>query len=53
MALRLLLAFAVLLASACSKDPNKKPAIDDIDRRHNEDLQRMGSADRPTELAGS
>jgi hypothetical protein len=42
MALRLLLAFAVLLACACTNDPNKKPAIDEIDRRHTEDMQRMG-----------
>jgi hypothetical protein len=42
MALRLLLALAVLLAGACTKDPNKKPPIDEIDRRHTEDMQRMG-----------
>jgi outer membrane biogenesis lipoprotein LolB len=42
MALRLLLALAVLLLSSCTNDPNKKAAIDEIDRRHTEDVQRMG-----------
>jgi hypothetical protein len=36
---RLILLLVVMLLSACST--NKK-AIDDIERRHNEDLQRMG-----------
>jgi len=42
MSLRLLVALAVLLLSACANDPNKKAAIDEIDRRHTEDMQRMG-----------
>ena len=42
MALRLLLAMAVLLLASCTNDPNKKAAIDEIDRRHTEDVQRMG-----------
>src|SRR5260370_41663130 len=42
MSLRLLMALAVLLVCSCTNDPNKKTAIDDIDRRHTEDMQRMG-----------
>jgi hypothetical protein len=42
MSLRLLTALALLLVSACANDPNKKAAIDDIDRRHTEDMQGMG-----------
>jgi hypothetical protein len=42
MSLRLILALAVLLVSSCTNDPNKKSAIDEIDRRHTEDMQRMG-----------
>ncbi len=45
MSLRLLLALAVLmLLGACTNDPNKKAAIDEMDRRHTEDMQRMGSS---------
>jgi len=45
MSLRLLQAFAVLtLLSACTNDPNKKAAIDEMDRRHTEDMQRMGGS---------
>jgi len=36
------MALAVLLLSSCTNDPNKKAAIDQIDRRHTEDMQRMG-----------
>jgi hypothetical protein len=32
----------VLLLSSCTNDPNKKPAIDEIDRHHTQDMQRMG-----------
>jgi hypothetical protein len=42
MALRLLLVLAVLLTGSCTNDPNKKPAVDDIDRHHTEQMQRMG-----------
>ena len=42
MSFRLLVALAVLLLSACANDPNKKAAIDEIDRHHTEDMQRMG-----------
>ena len=42
MSLRLLTALALLLLSACTNDPNKKSAIDEMDRRHTEDMQRMG-----------
>jgi len=42
MSLRLLMALALLLLGACANYPNKKAAIDDIDRRHTEDMQRMG-----------
>jgi len=42
MALRLLLVLAILLVGSCTNDPNKKGAIDEIDRRHTEDMQRMG-----------
>ena len=42
MALRLLMALAVLLVCSCTNDPNKKAAIDEIDRHHTEDMQRMG-----------
>jgi hypothetical protein len=42
MTLRLFMALAVLLVCSCTNDPNKKAAIDDIDRRHSEDMQRMG-----------
>ena len=43
MLLRLLLALTgLLLVSSCTNDPNKKAAIDEIDRRHTEDMQRMG-----------
>ncbi len=43
MPLRLLLAFWLLvLIAACTNDANKKAAIDEIDRRHTEDIQRMG-----------
>ena len=33
---------ALLLIASCTNDPNKKSAIDEIDRRHTEDMQRMG-----------
>ena len=46
MSLRLILALAVLLVSSCANDPNKKSAIDEIDRRHTEDMQRMGGGGR-------
>jgi len=39
MALRLLLVLAVLLIGSFTSN---KPAIDEIDRRHTEDMQRMG-----------
>jgi len=39
MALRLLLILVVLLIGSCT---SKKSAIDEIDRRHTEDMQRMG-----------
>jgi hypothetical protein len=42
MSLRLILALAVLLVCSCANDPNKKAAIDEMDRRHAEDMQRMG-----------
>jgi hypothetical protein len=42
MTLRLLVALAVLLLGSCTNDPNKKAAIDKIDQRHTEDMQRMG-----------
>ena len=42
MALRLLLVLAILLIGSCTNDPNKKPAIDEIDRHHTDDMQRMG-----------
>jgi len=42
MALRLLMALAVLLICSCTNDANKKAAIDKIDQRHTEDMQRMG-----------
>jgi hypothetical protein len=42
MSLRLILALAVLLVCSCANDPNKKAAIDEMDRRHTEDMQRMG-----------
>jgi len=42
MSLRLLVALAVLLVCSCANDPNKRAAIDEIDRRHTEDMQRMG-----------
>jgi len=42
MLLRLVVVLAVLLLSACTSDPNKKAAIDEMDRRHTEDMQRMG-----------
>ena len=42
MALRLLLVLAILLTGSCTNDPNKKPAVDDIDRHHSEQMQRMG-----------
>jgi outer membrane biogenesis lipoprotein LolB len=46
MLLRLVLAplmsLAVLLLSACTNDPNKKPPTDEIDRHHGEQMQRMG-----------
>jgi hypothetical protein len=42
MSLRLLLVLTVLLAGSCTNDPNKKPATDEIDRHHTEQLQRMG-----------
>jgi len=42
MLLRLVVVLAVLLLSACTNDPNKKAAIDEMDRRHTEDMQRMG-----------
>lgn len=44
MALRLLAAcVALLLLGSCGNDPNKKAAIDEVDRRHTEDMQRVGS----------
>jgi hypothetical protein len=46
MLLRLVLAplisLAVLLTGSCTNDPNKKPATDEIDRHHTEQMQRMG-----------
>ena len=42
MSLRLILPLAVLLVCSCANDPNKKGAIDEMDRRHAEDMQRMG-----------
>ena len=43
MSLRLLLAlWVLLLIASCTNDPNKKAAIDEVDRRHTEDMQRMG-----------
>jgi hypothetical protein len=42
MALRLLLVLTVLLMSCSTNDPNKKGTIDEIDRRHSRDMQRMG-----------
>jgi hypothetical protein len=42
MSLRLLLVLAVLLTGSCTNDSNKKPAIDEIDRHHTQDMQRMG-----------
>jgi hypothetical protein len=36
------MSLVVLLLSACTNDQNKKAAIDEIDRRHTEDMQRMG-----------
>jgi len=42
MALRLLVVLATLVVGACSNSANKKSAIDEIDRRHTEDMQRMG-----------
>jgi outer membrane biogenesis lipoprotein LolB len=39
---RLVVALAALLLAACTGSPNKKPAVDDIERRHAEDIQRMG-----------
>jgi hypothetical protein len=44
MLMRLVLVLAVLLLSACTNDPNKKPAIDEIDRHHTQDMQRMGGS---------
>jgi len=37
-----LMFLAVLLLSSCTNDPNKKPATDEIDRHHTEQMQRMG-----------
>jgi len=43
MSLRLLLALCgLVLIASCANDPNKKAAIDEVDRRHTEDMQRMG-----------
>ena len=42
MLLRFVLALTALLLSACTNDPNKKPATDEIDRHHTEQMQRMG-----------
>ena len=42
MLLRLVLALVVLLTGSCTNDPNKKPATDEIDRHHTEQMQRMG-----------
>jgi hypothetical protein len=44
MSLRLLLGlWALLLIASCTNDPNKKAAIDEVDRRHTEDTLRGGS----------
>jgi len=42
MPLRLLVALAILLLSACANASARKAAIDDMERRHTEDMQRMG-----------
>jgi hypothetical protein len=42
MTFRLLVAFAILLLSACANDPNKKASIDEVERRHTEDTLRGG-----------
>lgn len=44
MPLRLIVALAVLAVQlcACTNDQGRKAAIDEIDRRHTEDMQRMG-----------
>ena len=44
MSLRLLLVLAALLTGSCTNAPNKKPAIDEIDRHHTEQMQRMGGS---------
>jgi hypothetical protein len=44
MALRLLAALTVLLLCACANSPAKKAAIDEMERRHTEDMQRMGGS---------
>jgi len=44
MLLRLVLALAVLLLGSCTNDSSKKPAIDEIDRHHTQDMQRMGGS---------
>ena len=43
MLIRLLVALATLLLASCTNDPNKKAALDEIDRRHAEDTLRGGS----------
>jgi hypothetical protein len=39
---RLLVALAILLFASCTNDPNKKAALDEVERRHVEDTQRGG-----------
>ncbi len=39
---RLVVLLALLTLCACAGPSTKKPAIDEIDRRHTEDMQRMG-----------
>jgi hypothetical protein len=44
MLLRLIVALAALVMQlgACTDTQSKKAAIDELDRRHTEDMQRMG-----------
>ncbi len=46
MLLRSLVAFTILVMqlSACTDDPRHKAAIEEMDRRHAEDIERLGGS---------